>query len=43
MNKTEIYALLSARNIWHDTVWLKTRDLLRLLEENGTQITLFDA
>ena len=25
------------------TVWLKTEDLLRLLEENGTQITLFDA
>ena len=25
------------------TVWLKTQDLLRLLEENGTQITLFDA
>ena len=25
------------------TVWLKTQDLLRLLEENSTQITLFDA
>ena len=25
------------------TVWLKTEDLLRLLEENGTQITLFEA
>lgn len=25
------------------TVWLKTQDLLRLLEENGTQITLFEA
>ena len=25
------------------TVWLKTEDLLRLLEESGTQITLFDA
>ena len=25
------------------TVWLKTHDLLRLLEENGTQITLFEA
>ncbi len=25
------------------TVWLKTQDLLRLLEENDTQITLFDA
>ena len=25
------------------TVWLKARDLLRLLEENGTQITLFEA
>ena len=25
------------------TVWLKVRDLLRLLEENGTQITLFEA
>ena len=25
------------------TVWLKARDLLWLLEENGTQITLFDA
>ena len=25
------------------TVWLKVRDLLRLQEENGTQITLFDA
>lgn len=25
------------------TVWLKTQDLLRLLEENGTQVTLFDA
>ena len=24
------------------TVWLKTRDLLQLLEENGTQITLFE-
>ena len=24
------------------TVWLKTQDLLRLLEENGTQITLFE-
>lgn len=74
MNKTELYALLSARNIWHEvtehkavttwldksflegsgligvhpndntaTVWLKTQDLLRLLEENGTQITLFEA
>ena len=74
MNKTELYALLSARNIWHEvtehkavttwldksfldasgligvhpndntaTVWLKTQDLLRLLEENGTQITLFES
>lgn len=25
------------------TVWLKARDLLWLLEENGTQITLFEA
>ena len=25
------------------TVWLKTQDLLRLLEEDGTQITLFEA
>ena len=25
------------------TVWLKAQDLLRLLEENGTQITLFEA
>ena len=25
------------------TVWLKTQDLLRLLEENDTRITLFDA
>ena len=25
------------------TEWLKTQDLLRLLEENGTQITLFEA
>ena len=25
------------------TVWLKTQDLLRLLEENGTRITLFEA
>lgn len=25
------------------TVWLKTQDLLQLLEENGTQITLFEA
>ncbi len=25
------------------TVWFKTQDLLRLLEESGTQITLFDA
>jgi Ala-tRNA(Pro) deacylase len=25
------------------TVWLKTEDLLRLLEENGTEIALFDA
>lgn len=25
------------------TVWLKTEDLLQLLRENGTQITLFDA
>ena len=25
------------------TVWLKTQELLRLLEENGTQITLFEA
>ena len=25
------------------TVWLKTQALLNLLEENGTQITLFDA
>ena len=25
------------------TVWLKTRDLLRLLEENGAQVTLFEA
>ena len=24
------------------TVWLKARDLLRLLEENGTQITMFE-
>ena len=24
------------------TVWLKTQDLLRLLEENGTQVTLFE-
>ena len=24
------------------TVWLKTEDLLRLLRENGTQITLFE-
>ena len=24
------------------TVWLKTQELLRLLEENGTQITLFE-
>ena len=24
------------------TVWLRTRDLLALLEENGTQITLFE-
>ena len=25
------------------TVWLKTQDLIRLLEENGTQVTLFEA
>ena len=25
------------------TVWLKAQDLLRLLEENGTRITLFEA
>ena len=25
------------------TVWLKTPDLLQLLEENGMQITLFEA
>ena len=25
------------------TVWLKARDLLQLLEENGTQVALFDA
>lgn len=25
------------------TVWLKTQDLLQLLEEDGTQITLFEA
>lgn len=25
------------------TEWLKTQDLLRLLEENGTRITLFEA
>ncbi|WP_243417187.1 hypothetical protein [Pseudoflavonifractor phocaeensis] len=25
------------------TVWLKTQELLRFLEENGTQITLFEA
>ena len=24
------------------TVWLKTEDLLRLLRENGTKITLFE-
>lgn len=25
------------------TLWLKTKDLLRILEEDGTQITLFEA
>ena len=45
MNKQEMYALLNTRNINDNTatVWLKTQDLLQLLEENGAQITLFDA
>ena len=45
MNKQEMYALLNTRNINDNTatVWLKIQDLLQLLEENGAQITLFDA